>query len=176
MRMNKQHDVRWAWIPHLGGCEHAAAAAHVAKGTLPRPVRATAGHTRDTGHRTASAPALCGGLHARLELHCIWLPVVLGDARVHTPDLYVDKHQTLLSQCTLTTLAQFPGCRMYKDGALQGLQCRCTMICSTAASNIMPLRLPQSIWSLLSTDSLQRGPGRYSMRLQSPYDGCNAAG
>jgi hypothetical protein len=75
---------------HLGGCEHAAAAAHVAEGTLPRPVRASARYTRDTGHRAASSPTLCRGRHASLKLHGIRLTVVLCDARVHAADLHLE--------------------------------------------------------------------------------------
>jgi hypothetical protein len=59
-----------------------------------RPVRATARHTWDTGHGPASAPALCRRRHARLKLHRIRLPVVLGDAGVHAAHLNVGKTHT----------------------------------------------------------------------------------
>ena len=50
--------------PRLGGGEHAAAAAHVAKRALPRAVGAAARDAGDTRHRAPRAPRLGRGLHA----------------------------------------------------------------------------------------------------------------
>ena len=72
--------------PGLGGRKHAPATAHVAEGSLPSPVRASARHTGDTGHSPPSSPGLCAALHAGLKLHSIGLALVLGNACVHRPD------------------------------------------------------------------------------------------
>jgi hypothetical protein len=69
--------------PRLGGGEHVAAAAHVAKGSLASAVCTTTGHARDTRDGAACSPGLRRRLVASLHGHGIRLAVVLGHVCMH---------------------------------------------------------------------------------------------
>jgi len=68
--------------PGLGGGKHTPTAAHVAEGSLPRPVGSAAWHTGDTRHGAPGSPRLGTALHACLELDGVRLPLVLGQVGV----------------------------------------------------------------------------------------------
>merc|ERR1719400_676533 len=64
--------------PLLGGSKHPASAAHVAKGSLARPVGATSPHSWDPGHSATSAPRLGTCLMSSGLADTVGLPPVLG--------------------------------------------------------------------------------------------------
>ena len=72
--------------PDLCRGEHAAAAAHVAEGSLTGAVGAAAGDARDTGDGTAGSPGLGGGLVAGAAADGVGLAGVLGDVVVDECD------------------------------------------------------------------------------------------
>ena len=65
--------------PDPGGREHAAAAAHVAEGSLAGAVGAAAADARDTGDGAARAPGLGRGLVAGLAGDGVGLALVAGE-------------------------------------------------------------------------------------------------
>ena len=67
--------------PDPGGVEHASAAGLVSEGRLASTVGSSAWGAGDTGHGSAGAPGLGGGVVACLGLHCVSLALVL----VHVP-------------------------------------------------------------------------------------------
>ena len=73
---------RWAKA-HLGGSEHATAAAHVSERTLARAVGTTTGDTRNAGDGATGTPGLGGGLVTGALVHGVRLAVVLVEAGVN---------------------------------------------------------------------------------------------
>merc|ERR1719430_2262366 len=65
--------------PLLGGSEHPAAAAHVAKGCLARPVGASSPHPRDPRNGASSSPGLSTCLVSGGFADAVGLPPVLGN-------------------------------------------------------------------------------------------------
>merc|ERR1719516_232091 len=72
--------------PLLGGGEHPASPAHVAKGSLARPVGATSPHTGDPGHGPSCAPGLGTCLVASRLRDAVRLATVLGNLIVDSVD------------------------------------------------------------------------------------------
>ena len=87
---------------HLGGGEHVAAAAHVAKGTLAGTVGSTATDTGDTGHGTASAPRLGASLVTWFKIRSLFT-ICLTGAAVSSQGFLRDSFSALSTKALITS-------------------------------------------------------------------------
>merc|ERR1719192_543804 len=72
--------------PLLGGSEHASTPAHVAEGSLSRPVGSATPHSGDPSNSTAGTPGLSRCLMSSRLRHTVGLALVLSNVVVHQGD------------------------------------------------------------------------------------------
>merc|ERR1719186_1814538 len=65
--------------PGLGGGEHASTSAHVAESSLAGPVGTTTPDPGNPSNSSASSPGLSTGLVSSINIHTVWLPLVLSN-------------------------------------------------------------------------------------------------